>query len=51
MAAQAMSYIACDVPEGMRLGAWRAAQTTRRSRRLRIRGPHRHSALRAQPQR
>ena len=24
MAAQSMNYIACDVPEGMRLGAWRA---------------------------
>ena len=33
MVAETMSYIACDVPEGMQLCSWRAAQTTRRSRR------------------
>ena len=36
MAAQAMAYIASDVPEGMLLGSWRAATAPRkRSRRVR----------------
>jgi hypothetical protein len=34
MATQALSYIACDVPEGMRLAAWRrAAEAPRRKHR------------------
>jgi hypothetical protein len=49
--AETMSYIASDVPEGMRLCSWRAAQPTRRSRRLRIRGPRRRAALQVQPAR
>jgi hypothetical protein len=35
MAAPAMAYIGCDVPEGMRLASWKAAVAPRRrARRL-----------------
>jgi hypothetical protein len=33
MTTQALTYIACDVPEGMRLNVWRAARAPRRHRR------------------
>jgi hypothetical protein len=51
MVAETLSYIACDVPEGMQLGSWRTAQRTRRGRRFRVPGLRRRSALRAQPAR
>ena len=35
MAAQTMNYIACDVPEGMRLGSWRAMVAPPKHPRLR----------------
>ncbi len=41
MAAQSMNYIACDVPEGMRLGAWRAKVRPPRKRSRLARVLHR----------
>jgi hypothetical protein len=50
MAAEAISYIASDVPEGMRLGTWRAVQPQGRGRRFRIRRLRRRVAFEVQPQ-
>lgn len=33
---QAVSYIACDVPEGMRLAAWRKTSAVARPRRRKL---------------
>ena len=50
MAAQAMAYIECDVPEGMRLASWKSTVAPRRRGRrlmgLRIRAL---SALESRP--
>jgi hypothetical protein len=39
--AQAVSYIACDVPDGMRLATWRATKRPRPQRRRAVPRLHR----------